>query len=196
MTNAVYTVDEKSQDTKSGSYFPQFRNFWTSVALDMKQIQKSMLAGFDESVSIRTRLLDKLVTSEQDPKFALFKKQIENLRSLDSSWSAYQQESPNEIAIECALDILSIIRAESMVPLQIMPSAEGGVAIVFAKANKYADIECFNDGNVVISLSDNKGYIRVIETTLNSIRENLRTINEFFKLPTKKAAAQQAASGS
>lgn len=113
--------------------------------------------------------------------YSHFEKVIKGMARLNCLNPSYEQQVPNETAIKAALQILTYIRLESMVPSRIVASAEGGIAIVFVKGSKYADIECLNDGNIVIGITDRNGFIDAIDTSVDSIEEDLRKINVFIK---------------
>ncbi len=81
---------------------------------------------------------------------------LESFRNLRPGWDSYEAEPPNETALENARQVLLFLMdSESSLPVLVAPSAEGGVALVFARdSSKYADIECFNDGEVLAITSE------------------------------------------
>ena len=77
---------------------------------------------------------------------------LDSFRSLQTGWDSYEAEPPNETALENARQVLLLfMESESSLPVRVAPSAEGGVALIFSKgdSSKYADIECFNDGEIL-----------------------------------------------
>jgi hypothetical protein len=56
---------------------------------------------------------------------------------------------PDHPAIETALMALRQLMQDTVQPTQVVASAEGGVAICFVQGERYADIECLNDGTVL-----------------------------------------------
>lgn len=110
---------------------------------------------------------------------------LESFRSLRPGWDSYDAEPPTETAIDNARHILRVIwTSETAPPLrQISPSVEGGVALVFTgRDQKYADIECFNNGDILAITSD--GITEPSVWSLNkdggSIRRAIEKLNAFF----------------
>jgi hypothetical protein len=75
--------------------------------------------------------------------------QIRSLRNLRSNWDSYGAPVPNQVAIENALRILSLMWSLGLPLTSIVPSAEGGVGFCFKSGNKYADIESLNEGEII-----------------------------------------------
>lgn len=105
--------------------------------------------------------------------------------SLQRGWDSYDAEPPSETAIGNARRILHVLWGSEIAPpiRQISPSVEGGVAIVFTgQDKKYADIECFNNGDIMAITSD--GIIEPSVWSLNgeagSIRRAVEKLNAFF----------------
>lgn len=83
----------------------------------------------------------------------LFNK-LEDFRDLKDDWDKDGAEAPNFASIDKSREILEIISGVNITPTNISPSVEGGISTYFIKDNKYADIECFNSGEVLTSKSD------------------------------------------
>jgi hypothetical protein len=82
---------------------------------------------------------------------------LESFRNLQHGWDSYEAEPPNEVAMANARRVLHILWSSGTVPpiRTISPSVEGGIGIVFAGShNRYADIECFNDGDILAITSN------------------------------------------
>ena len=78
-------------------------------------------------------------------------------RTLQRGWDSYDAEPPSELAIANAKRVLHVIWSVGLgLPIKtIAPSVEGGVGIVFAGSEqRYADIECFNDGEILGIISE------------------------------------------
>lgn len=78
-------------------------------------------------------------------------------RSLQRGWDSYDAEPPSELATTNATRVLHVIWSIGLAsPIKaIVPSVEGGISIVFsASGQKYADIECFNDGEILALTSE------------------------------------------
>lgn len=74
---------------------------------------------------------------------------LRQLGSLRVNWDTYGADPPTQHVISTAKTIAKQFIEFGLIPDAITPSAEGGVAICFIRNQKYADIECFNSGEVV-----------------------------------------------
>jgi hypothetical protein len=81
---------------------------------------------------------------------------LDALRSLQRGWDSYEAEPPSETATDNARRVLEALWEEDAeARTRLSPSVEGGVAIVFTGSEgKYADIECFNDGEILAITSE------------------------------------------
>ena len=117
-------------------------------------------------------------------KEAIFEKlsnKLEDLRNLNDDWDKDGAEAPNFESIDKAREILKIISNKELVPTNVSPSVEGGISIYFMKGNKYADIECFNSGEVLTSKADRINEPEVTELyNENDIKAFLEQIKSFL----------------
>ncbi len=74
---------------------------------------------------------------------------LEQLSSLPANWDSYGSEPPSQLAVSAAAGIADAFISFGLIPDTIVPSAEGGIAICFVRNQKYADIECFNSGDIL-----------------------------------------------
>jgi hypothetical protein len=72
---------------------------------------------------------------------------IKQLEKLSEGWDSYGAPTPNQASIQNALRVVSLLEAEGVAPTEILPSAEGGIGICFLRDDRYADIECSNEGD-------------------------------------------------
>jgi hypothetical protein len=81
---------------------------------------------------------------------------LESFRELQPGWDSYDAEPPSEKAIDNARKILHLLwSGGASSPVRIAPSVEGGVGIIFSgPGKKYADLECFNDGEILAITSE------------------------------------------
>lgn len=68
---------------------------------------------------------------------------------MPANWDSYGSECPSQLAISAAAAIANAFISFGLIPDAIVPSAEGGIAICFVRNQKYADIECFNSGDIL-----------------------------------------------
>jgi len=108
---------------------------------------------------------------------------------IDSQWqkfiinTCYNAEPPNNIALNWTREILKILFKMGFPPTRITPSVENGVGISFICEHKYADIECFNEGDILAVISDGKGIPEVweVESTTLAITSTIDKIREFLQ---------------
>jgi hypothetical protein len=94
-------------------------------------------------------------------------RQLESLSSLARGWDGYTAEPPNATALGNGRNLLEALSLMSVVPERVVPSADGGVALVLSAHPTYRAIECFNDGEIVASLSDRAFRHEAWETGLS-----------------------------
>jgi hypothetical protein len=108
---------------------------------------------------------------------------LESFHNLRRGWDSYNAEPPNETSINNARHVLHVLWAsEIAAPVRtIAPSVEGGVGIVFAShGKKYADIECFNDGEILAITSEEASEPLVWTLEVGSIRRAVERISSFL----------------
>ena len=95
--------------------------------------------------------------SVADAEHAAQLERLNSFRKLKRGWDSYDAEPPGEMAITNARHVLGVLWSVGLASSirAVSPSAEGGVGIVFAGSDqKYADIECFNDGEILAITSE------------------------------------------
>src|SRR5690242_21772986 len=107
---------------------------------------------------------------------------MQDLASITLGWDSYGGEMPTQVAISNATAIASKFINNGLIPDAIAPSAEGGVAICFMRNDKYADIECFNSGEILAvrysSQDDPKAW--VIEASASASDATLQTVSNYL----------------
>lgn len=110
---------------------------------------------------------------------------LESFRTLLPGWDSYNAEPPSELAISNARRIIHLLWSiGNTVPVRISPSVEGGVGIIFSgPKEKYADLECFNDGEILAITSEGSLEPRVwsVGAEGGSLRVTLEQIRSFFE---------------
>jgi hypothetical protein len=74
---------------------------------------------------------------------------IQALVGLRQNWDSYGAPPPNERAASNAIRVLNLLESIRLDPTRILASAEGGIGICFIRGDRYADIECSNEGEVL-----------------------------------------------
>lgn len=124
------------------------------------------------------------------------RRSLRRMRKLSDRWNADNTEPPNTRSLFYAERIIDLLVDLNLKPHKIVPSAEGGIAITFRKAAKYADIECFNSGEIVAIMADGISESEVWEVSLDRIGQTLDIIYGFInKQPTAKNVSSGATSG-
>ena len=111
----------------------------------------------DPSVSQRYQTTEReLIDSRESSDYVRRKiaqleaeKKLKQLLLLPENWDSYGSERPSTTAIAAAGSIAVAFIEFGLIPDAITPSSEGGIAICFVRNQKYADVECFNSGQVI-----------------------------------------------
>jgi hypothetical protein len=79
--------------------------------------------------------------------------------------------------------VLELLLEINFTPNKITASVENGVGISFIQGEKYADIECFNTGEILAVTSDKQGNPNVwqVDDNLDSIKSALEKIYVFIR---------------
>ena len=122
-----------------------------------------------------------LQDSDQSDWQRLFGK-LEELRRLEPDWNGYGSIPPNATAEAHARNIMLELHKLNRIPERVVASADDGFGIYITSGKKYAMIECYNDGGIVIGFSDREGDIHNREITPEShtIRTGLQEALAFL----------------
>ena len=104
---------------------------------------------------------------------------LQMMRSLPADWSSHEAAPPNAVAIRNAGEVLKALSEFDLQPTHINPSAEEGVCISFRNGKKYADIECFNSGDVLAIIS-NESSETAWDVSERGIRSAVVRVNQFI----------------
>lgn len=88
---------------------------------------------------------------------------VTRLGFLRQNWDTYEAEAPNETARGLAREVLMNMGEVELRPTRVDASAEGGICISFVQGSRYADVECFNSGEVLAVTSSGDGQPTVWE---------------------------------
>ena len=120
------------------------------------------------------------------------RKQLESLHeeNLSKEWKSYLKEMlPQDRAISNAGEVLEELKHfdslldSSRLDCKVLPSANGGVGVCFFNGSIYADIECFNAGEVLAvidetSSQDDPEVWEITDLNQKKFRESLARISE------------------
>lgn len=108
---------------------------------------------------------------------------FEDFRSLQAGWDGYNALAPNDIAVALARSVTDIAATEGLTVNHASPAGEDGIGLYFLRGDKYADIECLNDGTMFSSLMDWRGNNesnRVFQIDSDGLRDAVRKIRAFL----------------
>lgn len=90
-------------------------------------------------------------------------RRLEELLELEQDRDSYGAAPPNRVAVSLAAKVLRALSKEGLSAPCINPSAEEGVCMSYRAGSLYADVECFNSGEMLAATSDGEGERRVWE---------------------------------
>jgi hypothetical protein len=109
------------------------------------------------------------------------KEKLQALGSLSIDWDSYGTGPPNANSIELAAEFLGSLFESDLLPDRVVPSAEGGVGFAFLAAIGQADIEIFNDGDVLAAVYPPDELTQVWEASLADIHLTVQRLREFLR---------------
>jgi hypothetical protein len=88
---------------------------------------------------------------------------LNDLYFVSDDWNAYGSPSPSKQSIEYARSVLNSLWGESLLPDRVLPSADGGVALVFRSGtDNRAVIESLNQNETYLLLYDRHGNSKTL----------------------------------
>lgn len=124
-------------------------NAYSKNDVGSAKIKSPIISQSDHEKSINYFVLQTINVDSAASWILKFQNQLRSLRNLQDDWNGYGSKAPNSIALINSQTVLDILHQMNFPPMAIAPSAEDGIAISFAKANKNAIIECYNDGDIL-----------------------------------------------
>jgi len=164
-----------SLDTYVESAIPMVRTNTVSPSF-------SRTASLEEYTFVDANALEQITLGSE--LVAEFRKHFETLRTLADepyTWGDPDEERPNEWARYYAQTALITSLAINLLPTRIIPSAEGGVTITFYNGDRYADIECFNSGDILAMTKRGSERADIWPVRLERISDALGRIDEFIR---------------
>jgi hypothetical protein len=102
------------------------------------------------------------------------------LASLKADWDSYGAVPPNSTSLLAARTILAVLASVDVDfrPTNIDASAEGGVCLAFSCNDRYADIECFNSGEIwaIVAKDGIDPIVWQVENNPQAVRDTARDI--------------------
>ena len=120
----------------------------------MALLSSAQMASYDNAERRRYPAIYREVSSshqsryiELEQAFAALRDQLKKLRLLRANWDTYGAPAPNDVALAAADAALRMFRVMDVLPTRVLPSADGGIGILFTEREQYAHIEFENSGD-------------------------------------------------
>lgn len=99
------------------------------------------------------------------PVMAMFRASnaLKRVTGLNANWAELGAEPPNETAFQVANSVLTCTFMLGLEPTLVTASADSGIGICFRVGARYADIECFNTGEMTSTIVDGNSVIGSFE---------------------------------
>jgi hypothetical protein len=111
--------------------------------------------------------------------FDYFSVALAELINTEPNWNSYNSATPTLSAIEDAQSILAVLGIPLMMPDRVLPSADGGVSLIFAsETSSRAVIECSNDREQLVVLYDLKGNVETLEWPSDRLTDQVKLIDK------------------
>ena len=112
------------------------------------------------------------------PEKSLAEKQLDRMTGLDVDWAADGGEPPNDEARANARQVLAVLNILSLHVEYVTASASSGITICLQRGERYADIECFNTGEIwaVVSARSQSPQTWQLEARRSAVEETLHRI--------------------
>ena len=120
-----------------------------------------------------------VVLHASDP-FEPFRRSLDSLLSLVPSWDGLDSEPPNAAAIENCRIVLNAARDQGLVPTQLVAAHESVFVYFWKGQQRYANIECDNDGTVLAAVSDRTGMPSVWVVERDGMAQVLEKLSAYL----------------
>lgn len=107
-------------------------------------------------------------------------RELAALSALPAEWETSGAEAPNKLARSLAERVIACLADIDFRPHRISPSTDEGVCISFEDRDRYADIECFNSGDVIAVLSPLDRDSEFLEVRESEMPDVVARINQFI----------------
>ena len=109
-------------------------------------------------------------------------KRLNEIYILSDNWDGQGTAAPNKLAYFHGREVIGVLSDINFVPAKLMPSAEEGIGFYFSNKNRYGFLECYNEGEIVVAMSNRNGYRKVwqIRDVIEEIKDALETLRDFL----------------
>ena len=105
---------------------------------------------------------------------------LSKLQELSTDWESSGAERPNQVAIKLARIVIMTLANIDFAPDYVDPSTDEGVCISFRGGGRYADIECFNTGEILAGTQTEDGTTDIWELSDQEIHETISRLKIFI----------------
>jgi hypothetical protein len=116
---------------------------------------------------------------QNENPISLYLGQVRTLRRRSREMNIPQ---PDNNAINSVTEILIKLNEIGLIPTRLSPSAEGGIAVGFRNAQRFADIEVLNTGEISALTSDGQGNIEAWDFDPSAVKQTLEKIRSYTGL--------------
>lgn len=174
---ALYSFDVEEVATTTGQRRRQ-------KAVPPRAKPRYFLAGENtdiEGAANRASTADRFVIDSASAWYHAALQRLSALESLATDWSAYGTAPPNAVAMNIAKRVLGQLDNVGFQPTRIDPSEDEGVCIAFRNGDNYADVECFNNGDILAVTSNAKARSRrVWDVSKQGLGQSIAQIRKFI----------------
>jgi hypothetical protein len=123
------------------------------------------------SISLQTSLEETYKSTfwRTKERFANARRRLSAIARLAHGWDNNGSEPPNAAARDLATRILNLLETAWLVPTQLTPTVEGGIALSFVEASSRAVIEIYNTGEIAAATYSDQGEPRVWDVELTEV---------------------------
>lgn len=166
------TISTNSTDLLRTSVFPDLTT--VGIVYDAPTFPRSNVECEIETIGI-------LLPENVSRWLPAMLKTLSRMQSLSKYWESSGAEAPNKTALKNAQSVLEYLSSEDFQPSSIEPSTGEGVCISFRKGDRYADIECFNTGEILGMTKVDFEEPSIWETDLSQLEDDVFTIRQFVE---------------
>lgn len=106
--------------------------------------------------------------------------QLFMMRQLSNDWHSCGADPPNEVARRSAAFVLNMLHNRNLVPTRVVPSTDEAVCIAFESGTNYADIECYNTGELIAIISKGRGQSEIWDVSQSNLPATIEKIATFL----------------
>jgi hypothetical protein len=148
---------------------------WTFSLPSTVHIGDLAYYSLDPGAFVQTPRLD----GSMHAQFEAFESQLQSFAKLPRDWDGHDSVAPNGVAVASCRSVLKLAQNLQFPPNRLLVASES-VFAYFANGDKYADVECENDGSIMIVLSDRIAGPKAWATSSEGLAEDLPRIRAFL----------------